>query len=713
MGLLTTQDKEIIKRALPKGSNKILDVAVARLYIAYPDRNKWKFTGLSGALVLVDDLVGNTFFLKLIDIYGHRGIIWDQELYVGFEYFQDRTFFHTFEIEDCFAGFLFVDINEAQHFLKRVQRREKYGSRKTLMNKNAIAMKKVVNKERAANVTQGPRGETIMGDQRKRYNYNNAEHIPETRKKAPPPPPPSAGVTTTTDDYNDDNDDYDNDSYQNFSDEYDNNNNYDTVSSVQQSEDTTEAEPNVAEETKTETPAIRHKVPPLPAEFAHPTGQAPPLPGQNAPAPHANNPFPIPVPQPSQTTPFPIPPVSQPNQFQPQLPNGARPVPQAPGGIAQSPVPLPPRQVPQPPAFGGQPQQPTFGAQPQKYGSQPGRVPSFGTQLPARGGNAPAPPPPRRGPAPPPPPHRHGGQPIPNSNGMMMNNNAARPSVQPPAPRRGPVPPPPPRGGARPAMQQPGQLPPKTTIPAPSMSPVNNGYTMPGMAQSPISGTPPVTTFNTSADVPQMTPPTTFGMPMPQAPPAPVMPQAQAVPPAPPAPAFPQAQAIPPAPPAPAFPQAQAIPPAPPAPAFPQAPPAPAMPGAPGAPPPPPAFLTQPQAGGPPPAPAPPPMGGAASQGPALSESTGDVGRDALLASIRGAGGIGALKKVDKSQLDKPSVLLQEARGEPAQNTSSSAPGGPPGGGPGGSLADALAAALNKRKNKVGAHDDDDAADDW
>lgn len=136
--------------------------------------------------------------------------------------------------------------------------------------------------------------------------------------------------------------------------------------------------------------------------------------------------------------------------------------------------------------------------------------------------------------------------------------------------------------------------------------------------------------------------------------------------------------------------------------------------GAPVAPPPPPMM----NGGGQPPAPPPPPtmaMGGGAPA-PAINESTGDAGRDALLASIRGAGGIGALKKVDKSQLDKPSVLLQEARGEPAAPTMGGAP--PPGGaGPSaggqGSLADALAAALNKRKNRVGAHDDDDAGDDW
>lgn len=68
MGVITTQDKEKIKRAIPKASNKIITCAIARLYIAYPDPTSWTYTGLSGAIALVDDLVGNTFFLKLVDI---------------------------------------------------------------------------------------------------------------------------------------------------------------------------------------------------------------------------------------------------------------------------------------------------------------------------------------------------------------------------------------------------------------------------------------------------------------------------------------------------------------------------------------------------------------------------------------------------------------------------------------------------------------------
>jgi hypothetical protein len=68
MGLLKDADKEKVKRAIPKVSNKIVDATVARLYIAHPDPASWTYTGLSGALALVNDLVGNTFFLKLVDI---------------------------------------------------------------------------------------------------------------------------------------------------------------------------------------------------------------------------------------------------------------------------------------------------------------------------------------------------------------------------------------------------------------------------------------------------------------------------------------------------------------------------------------------------------------------------------------------------------------------------------------------------------------------
>lgn len=89
-------------------------------------------------------------------------------------------------MEECFAGLLFVDINEASHFLKRVQKRERYANRKTLLNKNAVALTKKVREEQKSQVVHGPRGESLIDNQRKRYNYEDVDTIPTTKHKAPP-----------------------------------------------------------------------------------------------------------------------------------------------------------------------------------------------------------------------------------------------------------------------------------------------------------------------------------------------------------------------------------------------------------------------------------------------------------------------------------------------------------------------------------------------
>lgn len=115
----------------------------------------------------------------------------------------------------------------------------------------------------------------------------------------------------------------------------------------------------------------------------------------------------------------------------------------------------------------------------------------------------------------------------------------------------------------------------------------------------------------------------------------------------------------------------------------PAAPPMPARTGTgnvPAAPPPPPVF-------------APPPSSGDSDQpAPVLSND--------LLSSITQAG-IGSLKRVDKSHLERPSVAAQARRDEPA--AASNNPG---------DLAGALAEALSARKKKVTASDDEEADDD-
>src|SRR5271169_249504 len=117
---LSSDDKAKIKRAIPKASNKIITAAVARLYIAYPDPHKWKFTGLSGAVVLAKDTVGDTYFLKIVDVVGAGQILWDQELWKGFQYNQDRTFFHSFEVQGYLMGLSCAGESEAQGCYKKV-----------------------------------------------------------------------------------------------------------------------------------------------------------------------------------------------------------------------------------------------------------------------------------------------------------------------------------------------------------------------------------------------------------------------------------------------------------------------------------------------------------------------------------------------------------------------------------------------------------------
>ncbi|MCJ1251194.1 hypothetical protein MMC30_008425 [Trapelia coarctata] len=130
--VLSPESKETVNRNVPKSANKIQAVAVARLYIAYPNKHKWTYTGLQGAAVLANDLIGNTFWIKMVDVSPtNRGVIWDQEIYDTFSYNQDRTFFHTFELENCLAGLSFTDEKEAKTFKKKMDDREKNASKET------------------------------------------------------------------------------------------------------------------------------------------------------------------------------------------------------------------------------------------------------------------------------------------------------------------------------------------------------------------------------------------------------------------------------------------------------------------------------------------------------------------------------------------------------------------------------------------------------
>ncbi|KAF9944600.1 hypothetical protein BGZ70_004498, partial [Mortierella alpina] len=116
------EDKAAIKRALPTTTQKIITATVARLYVAYPDPTSWTYSGIMGGLAFVQ--TKSTFFFRIVDLMGSRGVIWEQELYENFEYTQERSFFHTFAIDNCLAAFSFADDQEASVFYKKVSNRE-------------------------------------------------------------------------------------------------------------------------------------------------------------------------------------------------------------------------------------------------------------------------------------------------------------------------------------------------------------------------------------------------------------------------------------------------------------------------------------------------------------------------------------------------------------------------------------------------------------
>jgi hypothetical protein len=94
---LTEEEKSKVRSALPTPTYKIHTAALARLYYAHPNPHEWAYSGLQGALVLAKDGArGGALSLALVDLNGTRGAVWSHELYAGFEYFQDRPFFHSF-----------------------------------------------------------------------------------------------------------------------------------------------------------------------------------------------------------------------------------------------------------------------------------------------------------------------------------------------------------------------------------------------------------------------------------------------------------------------------------------------------------------------------------------------------------------------------------------------------------------------------------------
>ncbi|EGZ78520.1 WH1-domain-containing protein [Neurospora tetrasperma FGSC 2509] len=620
--ILSDDDKETVKRCVPKQTNKIHAVAVARLYVAYPNPSKWTYTGLQGAVVLANDLVGNTYWIKMVDISpGNRGVIWDQEIFDTWSYNQDRVFFHTFELEECLAGLSFVDEKEAKQFLKKMNDREKNASKAT---------------------TKTPFGGASQAHHHKHHGlfgglFGGHKHAsptatpPESPRAAAPAGRMRAGSTNGINGYKPPSEFATLDAFdplwrehfgddlkaQGLDDDFIRENQDFIIEFLKQEQ--------AKQGIHTSTP------PPPPPPSAPPNG-----PAMRAPPPPPPAAAPRSVSEsitPSTSRRGPVPPPPPPARRSGKLDTENH----------QEPAPPPRFAVPPPIADAGK-----FA-----HSDPPRHTPS-----------APGPPPPPR------PPKTPLEDQDPSQRFSVPPPFTGQRSVPPPPPSRSSVPPPPP---PRNSTAQP-PLPPKAPGPAPPLPPASSRPPpmLPTRSPAPPQA-PPLPTSNAPPPPP---------LPATQAPPPPPLPATSAPPPPPPAP---------PAPPAPPLPAAHAPPPPPPMPPMPA-----------------------PSGGAPPPPPPPPPggMGGGMPPPPAAALPPVDGSRSAVLDGIKTAGGIRALKKVDRTQIrDRSGAAIPGGSDSGPASSGLPPAGAAPGGG--GGMADALALALQKRKEKVSKSDDEDDGDDW
>ncbi|KAI0002471.1 hypothetical protein BJV74DRAFT_765469 [Russula compacta] len=125
---LSANEKNFVRSIIPTPT-KILAASLARIYFAYPDPNSWSYGGLQGALILIADRARGSHFFCLVDIAGTRGILWEHEIYSGFEYYQDRVFFHSFAGDECMIGIVFPAEGDAKNFHKQVSNRKEIKSK--------------------------------------------------------------------------------------------------------------------------------------------------------------------------------------------------------------------------------------------------------------------------------------------------------------------------------------------------------------------------------------------------------------------------------------------------------------------------------------------------------------------------------------------------------------------------------------------------------
>ncbi|VUC33952.1 unnamed protein product [Clonostachys rosea] len=131
--ILTDAEKDIVKSVIRKTTNKIFAVGLIRLYVAWPDPKKWTYTGLEGALVLLNDLSPPcAVWLRIVDISpAARGVIWEMQVPEEWRYSATKPLLHTFEMDRRVYGCSFADEKEARMFLRKMEGREQLVCKKS------------------------------------------------------------------------------------------------------------------------------------------------------------------------------------------------------------------------------------------------------------------------------------------------------------------------------------------------------------------------------------------------------------------------------------------------------------------------------------------------------------------------------------------------------------------------------------------------------
>ncbi|KAI9497702.1 hypothetical protein BDB00DRAFT_803689, partial [Zychaea mexicana] len=120
--LASAEDKNKVRRALP--NSKIYAATVARLYVSYPNPHKWAYSNIWGAVVFLKDKKKKSLYFKIVDLMHPRDILWEQELYDGFELDMQTPFFFAFAGDEYMCGLSFADTADASVFYTKVTGRE-------------------------------------------------------------------------------------------------------------------------------------------------------------------------------------------------------------------------------------------------------------------------------------------------------------------------------------------------------------------------------------------------------------------------------------------------------------------------------------------------------------------------------------------------------------------------------------------------------------